>query len=213
MRGCVFGAGAYHGEGLSLTQGAFVIAADAGYRHTEAYGVVPDLVVGDFDSMDPPAVTNLRRHPVMKDDTDMALAAQEALKQGCDELFFFGGMGGRPDHTLANLSLLLSLADQNCAAYLVGREGVFTAMKGPSGLAFTSSCRGTVSVFAAGDEAVGVSLLHLLYPLHDHTLYKECALGVSNSFIGKAAEISLKKGALLVFWEEGDNPLPARFSL
>ncbi len=208
MRCCIFGAGDYRGELLYLTEGAFVIAADAGYRHLASYGLSPALTVGDFDSLGaPPAAGEVLCHPVMKDDTDMALAAEEGLARGCDEFWLFGGMGGRPDHTLANLSLLLSLTKRGCRAYLAGREGVFTALAGGS-LLFESSCRGTLSVFSAGERAEGVTLENLLYPLSQYTLVHDRALGVSNRFIGRAARISLLSGALYVFWEDLGNPFP-----
>lgn len=208
MRCCIFGGGDYRGEFSDRLGEAFLIAADAGYRHMEAYGLTPHLIVGDFDSLGaPPDRENVLCHPVMKDDTDMALAVEEALARGCDEFFLFGGMGGRPDHTLANLSLLYSLAKRGVPAFLVGSEGVFTALIGGK-FSFDASCQGILSVFAVGETAKGVTLKNLLYPLSDYTLIKERALGVSNEFVGKAAEVSVKEGALFVFWQELSNPLP-----
>ncbi len=211
MKCCIFGAGAYHGERLDLVRDAFVIAADGGLVHTEAFGVTPSLAVGDFDSLGklPEGVETLR-FPVMKDDTDMALAVNEGLSRGCDSFFLFGGMGGRLDHTLANMALVLSLAKKGIPAYLVGEDGVVTALCGGEVLAFTKDCEGILSVFAAGKTAEGVTLSGLLYPLENGTLLHDKALGVSNHFTGQNASVSLKEGCLFLVWDNLDNPFPEK---
>lgn len=211
MKCCIFGAGEYHGEMLALARDAFVIAADGGLLHTKKYGIIPNLAVGDFDSLGslPEGVETLR-FPVMKDDTDMALAVNEGLLRGCDSFYLFGGMGGRLDHTLANMSLLLSLAKKGVSAYLVGKEGVVTALCGGESLAFSSTCEGVLSVFAASEACDGVSIRGLLYSLENGRLVQDKALGVSNHFVGCEASVSLKEGSLFLLWENTNNPLPEK---
>ena len=208
---CIFGAGDYHGEWLDVAKGAFVIAADGGLCHTERYGIMPSLAVGDFDSLGrlPKGVETLT-FPVMKDDTDMALAVKEGLARGCDAFVLFGGMGGRLDHTLANMALVLSLVKQGISAYLVGGEGVVTALCGGECLAFSKECEGILSVFAAGDRALGVTIRGLLYPLENGMLTNTRALGVSNHFAGQEAAISVDEGCLFLVWENLNNPLPEK---
>lgn len=208
---CIFGAGEYHGELLSLTKNAFVIAADGGLLHTKAYGVKVDLAVGDFDSLGTlPEGVETRRFPVMKDDTDMALAVNEGLARGCDTFFLFGGMGGRLDHTLANMALVLSLEQKGISAYLVGKEGVVTAITAGDELVFSKDCKGILSVFAADAVAEGVTISGLLYPLDKGTLQNNRALGVSNHFTNQVAKVSVEKGSLFLVWNHSDNPLPQK---
>lgn len=211
MKCCIFGAGDYKGEWLDLTRDAFVIAADGGLCHTEAYGIKPNLAVGDFDSLGavPNGVETLI-FPVMKDDTDMALAVNEGLARGCDSFVLFGGMGGRLDHTLANMALLLSLAKRGIPAYLVGQEGAVTALCGGECLEFSKTCEGLLSVFAASEACKGVSIEGLLYPLENGTLLQEKALGVSNHFIGQDAAVGLDEGCLFLLWDNLENPLPQK---
>lgn len=211
MKCCIFGAGAYHGEMLDIARNAFVIAADGGLLHTEAFGVRVDLAVGDFDSLGklPEGVETLR-FPVMKDDTDMALSVNEGLSRGCDSFFLLGGTGGRLDHTLANMALVLSLAKKGIPAYLVGKEGVVTALCGGETLTFTKDCEGILSVFAASEKAEGVTLSGLLYPLENGTLFHDQALGVSNHFTGQNATVSLKAGSLFLTWDRLENPFPEK---
>ena len=211
MTCCVFGAGEYHGEWLDVAKGAFVIAADGGFCHTEKYGVKPDLAVGDFDSLGavPKGVETLT-FPVMKDDTDMALAVNEGLARGCDSFVLFGGMGGRLDHTLANMALVLSLAKRGIPAYLVGSEGVMTALCGGECMEFSQTCEGILSVFAASEACEGVSIEGLLYPLENGRLTNSRALGVSNHFVGREASVSLDEGCLFLLWDGLKNPLPQK---
>ena len=72
-----------------------MLAADAGYLACRQAGVVPDLLLGDFDSMDQPEdFDRVRRMPVEKDDTDTMLAVKTGLEQGCGEFYLYGGTGG-----------------------------------------------------------------------------------------------------------------------
>ncbi|MBR2987225.1 MAG: thiamine diphosphokinase [Clostridia bacterium] len=208
MRACLFGAGEYHGERRDLLTGAYIIAADGGYLHAQSVNVMPALLIGDFDSLpELPTYTAVKRHPVEKDDTDMALAVKEALDVGCDEIVIFGGMGKRLDHTLANLSLLLSLKRRGIRGYLVGEDAVISVMAAGEGLTFPVLEEGILSLFALSERAE-VSLTGLQYPLTKGTLHKDRALGVSNHFIGERASVLLHEGELLVMWDTVNAPLP-----
>ena len=96
-----------------LEPGAFIVACDAGYRNAETLGVVPDLIVGDFDSAPQPPVRHERTIvlPHVKDDTDTHFAARWLWQHGCREVTFLGALGGqRFEHTVANLHTALFLA-------------------------------------------------------------------------------------------------------
>ena len=100
----------------------FVIAADKGYEALEAYGVPPDLVVGDFDSLGRrPSHPNVIQLPSAKDDTDMVYALREGLDRGFRRFVLLGGVGGRLEHTLANLQALSWLTTQGARGVLAGR--------------------------------------------------------------------------------------------
>lgn len=93
------------GSTEKLEEGDLLIAADGGYAYLQ--GQKPDLVVGDFDSLGyVPEGEQIIRHPVQKDDTDMLLAVREGLKRGYRKFVLYGGIGGRLDHTIANLQVL-----------------------------------------------------------------------------------------------------------
>ena len=121
-------------EGASL-----VIAADAGWRWARALGVEPDILLGDYDSDRPPAdvpAGRIDRLPAEKDDTDTHYAARRALEEGCGQVVILGGLGGRLDHTLANMNTLLYLAGHGAEAVLAGKPEVSPAKRPPgAGLA------------------------------------------------------------------------------
>lgn len=210
MRACIFGAGDYCGEGRSLVDGSFVIAADGGFLHCRAQGIVPSLAIGDFDSLGfLPDGLPIIRHPVEKDDTDMALAAREAVSRGCREILFFGALGGRLDHTLANITLLRALAKEKISAYLFGEREVITVLLEGETAVFAGKPSGIFSLFSLSEEAV-VSIDGGKYPLKKGRLTSDCALGVSNEFLQKEAKIEVHAGEVLLVWERKDDTLPMR---
>jgi len=189
-----------------LAPGDCVIAADGGLRHAQKAKIVPDVVLGDFDSLGyTPEGANV--FPVEKDDTDAMLAVRLGLNRGFREFALYGGLDGpRLDHTVANFQTLQYLADHGAVGYLVGKDYIVTVVKQGT-LVFPPDAAGTVSIFCLGPDARGVTLRGLHYPLVDGTLTAGFPLGVSNHFTGEPAEISVKDGSLLVLWER-KNGLP-----
>lgn len=181
---------------------SLIIAADQGLRHLEKAGVVPDLIVGDFDSLGQvPSGENVIQHPVEKDDTDMMLAVKTGLGRGCRTFVLYGGIGGRLDHTYANLQTLAYLSDHGARGYLLGDGFIATAWKDGT-LDFPAGLTGPVSVFCPGEKAEGVSIEGLYYPLQNAVLTSGFPLGVSNQFTGVSARVSVRKGMLLAMWQE-----------
>ena len=183
----------------------FLIAADKGYEALEAYGVPPNLVVGDFDSLGRrPNHPNVVQLPVAKDDTDMIYALREGLDRGYRRFVLLGGVGGRLEHTLANLQALAWLTTQGARGVLAGEGTVATALRNET-MVFPSSLSGFWSAFCLSGQAEGVTLRNLKFELTDHTLGADFPLGVSNEFTGEAAEVSVARGTLLAMWrEQGD---------
>ena len=179
-----------------------IIAADGGLRHLEARRIVPDYIVGDFDSLGRiPAGDNIIRHPVEKDDTDMMLAIKTGLSLGCRTFVLYGGLGGRIDHAYANYQALCYLAERGASGWLLGGGNAVTALRNGT-LRFPASCSGTVSVFCTSSTAQGVTLEGLYYPLREATLTSAFPLGVSNQFTGVPAVVTVRDGTLLVMWQE-----------
>ncbi len=194
-----------------LSPGDLLIAADGGLRHTEALGLKPDAILGDFDSLGyVPA--GARVFPVKKDDTDMVLAVRMGLARGFREFLLYGCLGGpRLDHTVAALQTLLFLAERGAVGYLSGGGYLVTAVKNGA-LTFSPAAKGIVSVFCLGQDARGVCLEGLEYPLKDAVLTAGFPLGVSNHFTGTRARLSVGDGSLLILWDR-ENGFPERSDL
>ena len=202
MTCCIVGAGP---SPAYICDGAYIIAADGGLSKLAAMGVTPDLILGDFDSLGRrPDGDNVLAFPPAKDDTDMILAMREAVRRGFDRLYLSGGVGGRLDHTVANLQALALARDLGATAFLVGDAQ--TALVLTEGtVTFSENATGTVSVFSFDSLAEGVSLEGLVYGGADLLLTNRFPLGVSNAFCGKTATVGIRRGTLLLIWDGGPD--------
>ena len=171
----------------------------------EAYGVPPDLVVGDFDSLGRrPSHPNVIQLPSAKDDTDMVYALREGLDRGFRRFVLLGGVGGRLEHTLANLQALSWLTTQGARGVLAGEGTVATVLRDET-MTFPAGLTGFWSAFCLSGTAEGVTLRNLKFELTDHTISADFPLGVSNEFLEQPAQVSVRRGALLAMWrEQGD---------
>ena len=179
-------------------EGDYVIAADGGYRHTQALGITPDVILGDFDSLGF-VPEGAEVFPVEKDDTDAMLAVRHGLAKGYDQFSIYGGMEGqRLDHTIANLQTLLYLEEQGALGYLFGKRQIATVVS--NDILHIPTHQGTVSVFAMGGDAV-VTIKGLQYEGEDILLSPNFPLGVSNHGTGKDATVTVTQGTILVIYD------------
>ena len=178
-----------------------VIAADAGLLTARRFGVEPSIVLGDFDTLgepDVPEETELIRVPTQKDDTDTQLAVCVALERGADSFVIIGGLSGRLDHTLANLSILEDLTARNHYAIMTDGVSRVHFINGGSALIGRSGFK-YFSLIPATDVVKGVSVEGAKYPLKNARLSrKNAGFGTSNEIDGNCALITVKKGALFV---------------
>ena len=194
----IFASGEYGNQWPDVQKGDLCIAADGGYAQMQAHGLEPDLVVGDFDSLGyVPPHPHIVRHPVEKDDTDTALALSEGWSRGYRTFHIYGALGGRLDHTLANVQLLCGLAGQGGQGVLIGPGMTVTAVHNGT-LELEGEPGQTLSVFCWGEPAQGITLEGLKYLLHGATLTCDVPRGVSNEFLGGPARITVEQGTLVV---------------
>ena len=201
MRKCIIiGAGDFSAPN-AINEGDLIIAADGGYDHAVSAKIAPHLFIGDMDSLTSRLPENLEKitFPERKDYTDMHLAYLEGRARGYKEFEIYGGTGGRGDHTFANVSLLLAMANDGCGGRIIAKDEVYTVTK--NSLTVNGEAGKYISVFAIGGSAEGVTIKGLDYEVKDVTLTPDFPLGVSNKFIGKEAEISVKNGSLLVIYQ------------
>ena len=184
------------------------IAVDSGMSFFYRQGLVPDYIVGDFDSVKPEILQSflglkedkpkvLQFQPE-KDETDTEIAIRTAIGQGCGAIHILGATGSRLDHVLGNIHLLgmameqgveVIMADPNNRIRMV-REGLVLKKGGQYGK--------YVSLLPFTPQVTGLTLTGFKYPLDQYTLECYHSLGVSNEITGEQAEISFRDGVLLV---------------
>jgi len=197
----IIGAGEADKIELVKNEDDFVICADGGLDIAEKNGIVPDLVVGDFDSLGHiPKGKNVIVHPKEKDETDSLLAVNCGLEHGYKKFIMYGMLGGRLDHTYANFQLLAYLCEKEAQGVLIGCGNKITAVKN-SRIDFDESQTGTVSVFSFTPQSKGVHIKGLKYEVNDYTMTSAFPIGVSNEFIGKKAFVSVSDGILIVMYD------------
>jgi len=190
-----------------------LVAADGGAAVALDLGLFPDLVVGDFDSLDQAtlerveAICPVRRFPARKDQTDTHLAIEAALQlfpnEAAREIVICGALGDRFDHSLGLVLLLAGLAEGSSRVRLVGagQEGF---VLGPGHrLELAGRPGDTVSLLPLSPEVTGVATTGLVYPLASATLRWGETLGVSNEMTGTEASVVACAGVLLVTRLEG----------
>lgn len=178
-----------------------VIAVDGGFAHLERAGVVPNLVMGDFDSLGyVPRGLQVAKFPAEKDESDTELALSRARALGHERIFAFGMLGGRPDHALANMQVLAGTAQAGAQVCAVDSAFAIHFLAGPGTFEAPARMSGTVSVFSLTDVSTGVFERGLKWELDGATLTNSKSRGLSNELCGRAVMIGVEKGTLAVFW-------------
>ena len=201
----IFGAGEHTDCRLSLNTDDLVIAADGGFDYLNQLGLWADYVLGDFDSViscDLPS--DCMRYPSEKDDTDMMLAIKLGLKKGYKNFAIYGGLGGRLDHTLANIQVLTYLSGHGASGTLYGNDYAIRVITDDT-LSFgeeqSENYRGNIcSIFSLSDICVNVTIQGFKYETENITMTNAFPLGISNEFTGRKSFIHVEKGTIAVLW-------------
>ena len=205
-----------------------VVAVDGGLPRLLAQEIEPDLVLGDFDSLDKkfrPLLDQfgaahperLLRLPCEKDDTDTVYAARMCLERGCTELLFYGALGGRLDHTFANLQTLAWLKKHGADGYLIGKTTMAAALCGET-VFLPQDYEGTFSLFALDGQVTGVTLEGMKYPLNDAVMTNSFPIGVSNEVNRQTvrgtecgrASVTIRRGMALMILEKSESEVIRR---
>lgn len=192
-----------------------VIAVDGGVIYCGLISLEPDMIIGDFDSVDDEMATAIKlieenypekvlRLKPEKDDTDMMVAIKWGLEKGFTSFRIYGGLGGRLDHSIANIQCLHYLKNNGADGYLLEADGMIMVSTTKDIRHFQPSMEGYLSLFSLEKESV-VSIENMKYPLDTHTVTNDFPIGISNEFIpGKGAVITVHSGAvaMLLKWPE-----------
>ncbi len=174
----------------------YVICADAGQKLAAKYGFTPDVVIGDFDSTDVQIHLNCKyiTYPVEKDITDAEACVLHCIDEGIDNITFLGGIGGRLDHTLGALSLLVKFKSQVERITLIDKRNQIELLENAS-LTFAKDLNYRFfSIVPVYEEIHGVTITGAKYPLTDVSMVKASTLGISNEIVSDEATITIKDG-------------------
>lgn len=196
----IFGAMPVEAFDYQINEKDIVIAADSGIINTQKFNIEPDFIIGDFDSLGyTPTNINTIIHPIEKDDTDTMLAVKLGIEKGYKNFRIWGCIGGRLDHTIANIQTASYIVDNGGNAIFFGDNENFTVIKN-SRIDFDKSNNGNISIFAL-ENCIDVNIEGLYYELKNGYLTSNYPLGTSNKFNNKDVTISVGYGKLLIIWE------------
>jgi thiamine pyrophosphokinase len=205
-----------------VQEGDRIIAADGGASVALALGLQPDLVVGDLDSLAPELRGFLAArgcefldHPARKDETDTELAIRRAIELGAEEIVLLGAIGGRLDHTLANVMLLAMPELAHVRARIEDDTTSVVLLQAGEDLELRGAVGDLVSLLPLGGDVTGITTSGLEWSLQDATLRLGLARGVSNVMTAALARVSVTGGLLLVVHLRGEadhQPLDAGLS-
>ena len=183
--------------------GALIIAADGGADYCRKLDLVPDVIIGDMDSItgDPAAPgfkgAEIIRYPIRKDATDLELAIDLALERGAQRIIVLGALGGRWDMSVGNLLLMARLDLKTLPVKFVDGDQEVSLLNGPATAHFTGKPGDILSLIPIEKDATGVTLEGLEYSLENGQLAWGSSRGISNVLIGERAAVSIADGVLI----------------
>lgn len=180
----------------------YIICADGGTDHIVKTNLIPDLIIGDMDSISVEAREFISKNkiPIMKfpsekNMTDLELAIEKAYSLSCRHIDLVGATGTRLDHTLANIFLLYKMEELSISGSIIDKNNKLSLLNKDKKV-FDEGYR-YISIVPITMEGVRVSLIGMKYPLNNHLIEFASTLGVSNELLGQG-EIKLHSGLGLV---------------
>jgi thiamine pyrophosphokinase len=174
----------------------FVLACDRGYAWCAREGIVPDLILGDFDSYPGalPKKIPVLRYPVEKDDTDAMLAVRWAHEQGFDAVRLCCAFGGRLDHLLSNVETLHYAAALGMETEAADENNMIRILR-PGAHRVPCQPRRSLSLIALTERVTGLTIRGAKYEVENAVLRKPTTLGQSNAFVTDV-KLSFESGML-----------------
>ena len=177
-----------------------IVCADTAYLAAKAEGIAPHAVIGDFDHAEHTDALSsekkVLRFSSVKDDTDTMLCVKYALNRGADEIVIVGGIGGRLDHTFANIQTLSYINARGAFGKIL--DGEHVVMTVSSSVTLEKGVYDYASVFALDPVCRDITLKGFKYEAEHIDLTSDFPLGVSNEITDDQAEITVGEGRLLV---------------
>ncbi|MCR4658216.1 MAG: thiamine diphosphokinase [Lachnospiraceae bacterium] len=183
----------------------FIIAVDKGMEYAKKTGIVPDILIGDLDSLDPRILVKAQKElsgniislPEHKNDSDLQSGVKYALERGYGDLVICCAMGGRFDHMLANLQVCAYAALRGAVCSMISADNEVYVFSERT-MVFPRKEEYSFSVFALSERCVGVDISGAVYSVSAFTLSNNLSRGLSNGWASDRISVSVKKGVLAV---------------
>ena len=186
-----------------IKSGDLIIGADKGSEYLYDYEIMPNIILGDFDSISEEKLKKIEekqveiiKFPTEKDYTDTEIAIMEAMKRGADTIYLFGGLGTRADHSLGNIGLLLTTKNKGARLLIVDDHNkMYLADKNMS---LNGSQGEIISFHALSDVVKGFEIRGAKYNLNSYDMHLLDPRAVCNEFIDTPINIKYESGELLI---------------
>lgn len=184
-----------------------IVAVDAGLESAKSLGLIPHVVVGDFDTVSSQVLEEYQRLPDIiwevhnpeKNETDTELAVHTAMNMGAGEITILGGTGGRMDHMLGNLQLMAACLKQGVSACLIDSQNKVYLLKEGKTFRREELWGKYISFLPFTQKVHGITLKGFYYPLNQRniTMGEEAGLCISNELSEDTGSISFTSGILI----------------
>jgi thiamine pyrophosphokinase len=182
-----------------------IIAADGGIHHCKLLGITPNVIIGDFDSLDSidfttyqQAGVEILQYPTNKDETDLELALRLTSRRQISKVFIIGALGARWDMTISNIMLAAQPEFSQLTVRLMDGSQELAILRGEGQIDITGRPGSKISMIPLAGDAFGITTQDLEYSLNDETLYFGTARGISNVLLNTHARVIIRKGILLI---------------
>ena len=180
-----------------------IIGADRGSEYLYDYGIIPQIILGDFDSINSEKLKSIEnknveviKFPPEKDYTDTEIAITEAIKRGTDTIYLVGGIGTRADHTLGNIGLLLKTKKKGASLIIIDDHNrMYLA---DNKMSLEGKYGETISFHALSDIVKGFEVKGAKYNLNSYDIHLLDPRAVCNEFIDTPIDIKFDSGELLI---------------
>lgn len=208
MKGILVGSGNYFDHEkflLEIKDADTLIAVDGGMEYYLNLDIMPDILIGDLDSISKNTTKKLenkegllvKKHPVEKDSTDMELALDYLIERNYSEILIFGGTGLRLDHTLANIYLLSKLKENNIHGRIIDKNNTIIMIENEYEI--EKEAGKYVSILPVSQETSRISLEGFKYELDGYDMKFGSTIGISNEIVQDKAYIKIENGRVIVF--------------
>lgn len=182
----------------------YIICSDGGANHAYNMDILPDYIIGDLDSTDENTIeyyksknVKFEKFPTKKDETDTELCIELSDKLKAKEIHIIAALGGRIDHTIANINLLYYIRKMGIIPKIISeKEEIYIAMN--EELIIDGEIGDTISILPIKNDAKGVTLKNLEYPLQNYDIEFSKPLGISNVMTNTNCHIKVNEGSLII---------------